>query len=39
MPEAVEGAGRTVGEAGVPGRFEDKITIFESPLEEAAMVV
>ena len=39
MPEAVEGGGKTVGGAGVPGSVEGKITIFESPLEPAAMVV
>ena len=39
MPEAVEGAGRTVGGAGVPGSVEGKITIVETPLEPAAMVV
>ena len=39
MPEAVEGAGRTVGGAGVPGSFEGMISIFGSPLEPAAMVV
>lgn len=35
----MEGAGRTVGRAGVPGGFEGMITIFGSPLEPAAMVV
>ena len=39
MPEAVEGAGRTVGGAGVPESVEGKITIFGSLLEPAAMVV
>ena len=39
MPEAVEGAGRTVGRAGVPGGFEGMVSIFGSPLEPVAMVV
>ena len=39
MPEAGKGAGRTVDRTGVPGSFEGKITIFESPLEPAATVV
>ena len=41
IPEAVDGAGRTVGGAGVPGSFEGMVSIkfFGSPLEPSAMVV
>ena len=39
LPEAVEGAGRTVAGAGVPGSFEGMVSIFGSPLEPAAIVL
>jgi len=39
MPEAVEGASRTVGRTGVPGSFEGMISNLGSPLEPSAMVL
>ena len=39
MPEAVEGAGRTVGGTGVPGSFEGMVSTLGGPLEPSAMVL